>query len=70
MKNAPVNSYKFILIVLSLLSSTFGFSSNTPPPPPTPFPPGLPINQGELFLVVMAIGIALYFFSKRSNKTA
>lgn len=70
MKNAPKNSNLIILFVLNLMCSATMFAANPTPPPPTPPPPpGLPIDNG----IVVLIGVAIlygWYITKNRFKSA
>ncbi|MBP9794234.1 MAG: hypothetical protein KBC56_09575 [Flavobacterium sp.] len=68
MKNAPKNISLLLMTVVCLLFTTVMFSANTPPPPPTPDPPGLPIDQNILILILVAVVFGCYSLVKNPKK--
>ncbi|MCL9808115.1 hypothetical protein [Flavobacterium luminosum] len=71
MKIAPKNT---IIIALTLLVSisTFAAGSGGPTPPPPslapPFPPGVPINENGIVLVVLGILYSFFILKKKTFK--
>jgi hypothetical protein len=69
-------SYKFIVIIIlfALFIPTVIYAAGPPPPPPPP-PPGpepcatcIPIDQGAVLLIIVAIFLASYSFFKQQKK--
>lgn len=68
-----VYNKKFLASVLLVLSSFVGMAFQDPPPPPVPMsgppPPGMPINDKEIVLFVIAIVYGIYKIIKLSKKS-
>lgn len=59
------------LIIVVFFASCLGVIAQTPPPPTTPPPPGLPLDDGIVLLLVLALVLGvfkIYQYRKRVVK--
>ncbi|AWG21082.1 hypothetical protein FFWV33_05810 [Flavobacterium faecale] len=60
------NLHKYYYLFILLLAGTFGVIAQ--PPAPLPPPPGLPINDGVLFLGIAALSYGIFTIYNHTKK--
>lgn len=60
------NLHKYHYLLIALIVGTLGMTAQ--PPAPLPPPPGLPIDDGLLFLGIAAITYGIYTIYKYTKK--
>lgn len=59
-----IDPSKVILITLAILCGNLTFAAPNPPAPIPPPPPGLPVDEGLVFLALSSVAYVLYKLSQ------